>query len=106
MRLTTLHVDILRTGDNEYDVWYNVRALLLKILRPLWPKFCYGPYHFIIFLILLANGTNEADGDGNGDKTDAQGNNTTTKVYYHLLFYKMQLYLLFCVYYWNVRQLI
>ena len=40
-------------------------------------------YHFNISLIFLANGTKEADGDGTGDKTDAQGNNSTTKVYYH-----------------------
>ena len=26
------------------------------------------------------NGSKEADGDGEGDKTDAQGNNSTTKV--------------------------
>ena len=32
------------------------------------------------FLSFSVNGSKEADGDGEGDKTDAQGNNSTTKV--------------------------
>ena len=32
------------------------------------------------FIFISANGAKESDGDGNGDKTDAQGNNSTAKV--------------------------
>ena len=34
----------------------------------------------MFIFIFLANGAKESDGDGNGDKTDAQGNNSTAKV--------------------------
>ena len=37
--------------------------------------------HNVTFLSFSVNGSKEADGDGEGDKTDAQGNNSTTKVH-------------------------
>ena len=40
------------------------------------------------FLSFSVNGSKEADGDGEGDKTDAQGNNSTTKVKYTFILSK------------------
>ena len=37
--------------------------------------------YYYCFSYSLANGTTEVDGDGNGDTTDAERNNSTNKVY-------------------------